>query len=107
MHHNEQPTRKSGNDTLYWLIILGLAWLAWPTLSQGRITAQPAPTIMQSIVIATPLPELVEGGCDAAVHSVPPGWAEGLGGTEPSCWGRWSEAQRLEFLNWVREKARK
>lgn len=108
MDNNQQPTRKS-NDLAYWLLIFVLGYLAWPSEKPSGVNAQPAATPAPVLQFVQPAPpaQPVTNDCAAEVHSVPPGWGEGLGGPEPACWGQWSEAQRLEFFNWVRVKAGK
>lgn len=102
--NDNQPTRK-GNDLLYWLVLIALAYLAWPTISQGHVVAQPIQP--QPIIInqAPALPTPID--CLAAIRTVPKGWEEGIGGPEPECWSRWSQAQRIEFLNYVQKAAHK
>jgi hypothetical protein len=103
---NKQPGRS--NDFAFWLLLIALIYLAWPTLSQGHVVAQPA-TMPQPIIInqtsAAPALPALALDCIAALHSVPPGWEEGFGGPTPPCWNQWSKAQRIEFLNYVQKKA--
>lgn len=108
MSDQQQPARK-GNDLAYWLLIIVLGYLAWPSVRPEHVNAQPIATPAPVLQFIQPAPpsQPVTDDCAAAVHSVPPGWAEGLGGPEPACWAVWSEAQRLEFMNWVRVKAKR
>ena len=102
---NQQPRRSY--EIAYWALLILLIYLAWPTLSQGYVVAQP--TQPQPIIINQTSPAALTApmpDCIAALHTVPPGWEEGFGGPTPPCWSRWSEAQRIEFLNYVQKEAR-
>ena len=102
---NKQPGRS--NDIAYWALLIVLVYLAWPTLGQGHVVAQPAqlqPIIINQTSAAPALP-VPTPDCIAALRTVPPGWKEGFGGPTPPCWNQWSKAQRIEFLNYVQKQA--
>jgi hypothetical protein len=122
--------RKTSNDSAWWILVIVLGGVLWSTWSPaptnagqvqlGAVMAQPAavqpapaPLLAQPVAPPpAPAPRaqtqpaaVPPTDCVAAVRTVPPGWEEGLGGPTPVCWDWWDEAQRLEFLNYVKEQA--
>lgn len=106
---SEQKNTSSDNKTFILLLGFFLLWLFMqygdhkPEITSVIAQPQPQPLTFQS----APVQPAPQDPCIDAIHSVPPGWEEGIGGPEPACWLSWTEKQRIEFLNYVRQHAAK